>query len=189
MKSQERKVLLRKVVMIAFLVMIVVGFTVPSLLDDGSDDRNVYEPRVCRYDSDCYLMCEDKPLIALCSQNLCQQNGCEELSGYAYNSTPVVFDLVVQINGVEQNLVNRSSSLDSFVKFSPHQVQVYSSGVPLRVILEKVNIYLNSQCVTVDQAYCNDPEKELKMAVNGEMVYSYEYYVPQEGDKINIAYS
>jgi len=189
MKGEERKILLRKIGMIVFLIMVVIGFTIPSVLDNDSSPPLGVEPRVCKSDSDCYLMCEDIPLTILCSQNLCQQNSCEEMSGYPYNSTPLTFGLSVSVNGEVIDLANRSSSLDSFVKFSGNQVQVYSTGVPLRIVLEKVGIQLNSLCLTVNQQYCSNSEKELKMLIDQKQAYSYENYVPQQGEQIELSYS
>jgi hypothetical protein len=189
MKKEERKVLLRKVGMILFLVMVVIGFTIPSMLDNDNSSNFSVEPRVCKSDSDCYLLCNDRPVTILCSQNLCRQNSCEEFSGYPYNSTPVTFGLKVSVNGQVVDLASRSSSLDSFVKFSGEEVKVYSSGLPLSVILEKVNLKLNSLCLTVDQEYCTNSEKELKMLVDEKQVYSYEGYVPQAGEQLEVSYS
>ncbi|MFH0701862.1 MAG: hypothetical protein V2A62_05515 [Candidatus Woesearchaeota archaeon] len=189
MKKEERSILIRKIVIIVFLVMLIIGFTVPSLLDMGGEQNKINEPRICKNDAECYLLCEDKPVAVLCSQNLCVQNGCEESSLYAYNTTPVTFSLAINIKGEEQDLINRTNSQDMFVKFNSQQVQMYSSGMSLKQVLEKANILLNSQCLTLNQTYCTTTEKELKLLVNKNVTYTYENYVPQEGDKIELIYS
>ncbi|MEK6938698.1 MAG: hypothetical protein AABX04_06660 [Nanoarchaeota archaeon] len=190
MKKEERSILIRKIVIIVFLVMLIIGFTVPSLLDLEGEQNKINEPRICKNDAECYLMCGDnKPVAVLCSRNLCVQNGCEESSLYAFNVTPITFSLAINIDGEEQDLINRTNGQDMFVKFNGPSVQMYSPEISLKQVLEKANILLNSQCLTLNQTYCTNTEKELKLLVNGNITYTYENYVPQEGDKVELRYS
>lgn len=191
-KKEERRILIRKIVIITFLVMVVIGFTVPGILDFG-DEQQYVPPRMCQNDADCYLECEELPVAALCSQNLCAQNSCEEKAFYPYNATPVAFTLGVKINGKSLNLANRSNAQDFFVKFSGtaenEPVAVYASNLALKDILEKARVQMSGLCVITNQSYCTNDKEQLQLFVNGNASYSYGEYVPQEGDKVEVVYS
>jgi len=99
-----------KVVMIIFLGLIVIGFTVPGILylNPTQASPGSAEPRICQTDSDCYLMCNEQPVNVLCTQNLCQQNSCTETSPYPYSTQPVRFQLAIVLNDTPISLVNSS---------------------------------------------------------------------------------
>jgi predicted TIM-barrel fold metal-dependent hydrolase len=166
--------------------MVVVGFTVPTLMNP-EDSNQKSEQRLCKTDADCYLMCEDKPLPVLCSQNLCWQNGCAESSIYPYSENTTSFSLKIKINKELINLENRTQAQDIFVKFNG-DVVVTHSGLSLRYVLEKIGMALTPQCLTADQAYCSNDNQKLEFWVNEKLSYIYENYVPQEGDKIEISF-
>ncbi|MDP3698863.1 MAG: hypothetical protein Q8R47_04705 [Nanoarchaeota archaeon] len=173
--------LFSKAVMMVFLVLLIVGFVVPAILNNPSSNPGV-EPRMCNTDADCYLFCEDKPVEVVCLQNLCLVNSCEEKSYYGYSQTPVSF--IVNIQNI--TLEERSDEKDIFVKFKGNEVQVFASKLPLYYILEKADIILDTQCLTFDQKqYCSS---DLRMGVNGTDSTAFGNYVPQEGDVIEIGY-
>lgn len=191
-KKEERRILIRKIVIITFLVMVVIGFTVPGILDFG-DEQQYVPPRMCQNDADCYLECDGQPVAALCSQNLCAQNSCKEQAFYPYNTTPLLFTLGVKINDKTLNLANRSNANDFFVKFSgmpgEEQVSVYASNLALKEVLEKARVQMSGLCVITNQSYCTNEKEQLQMFVNGNASYSFGEYVPQEGDKVEVLYS
>src|SRR3989344_2485353 len=130
--------LFSKVVIVIFLILLVLGFVVPGILNSSSDSASV-EARICNTDADCYLLCGEEALNVLCLQNLCQVNSCEERPYYEYTQTPVSF--ILQIQNV--TLEERSDEKDIFVKFKGNQVQSFTSKLPLYFILEKANIILD----------------------------------------------
>jgi len=170
--DQKRKELLRKIVLLTVLIMIAVGFTIPAALQLGGEESSFAEPRICQNDAECYLMCNDLPVKVLCSANLCQQNSCTEQSYYAFNSTPVNFKLAVEQSGKKINLDNRTNAQDIFIKFNGDNVQVFSSRIILKQILEKVGFTNN----------------DFTLTVNGEQSYSYENYLPEEGNVLKVVY-
>lgn len=163
-----------KILMLALLVMIVLGFTVPGFLelDEGSESA---EQRVCQADADCYLMCDDVPVKVLCSRNLCLQNSCSEESYYPYQDPGITFKLVVKNETDELDLVGLSDSKNIFVKFSGEKVKLFSSGLSLGHVLEKAGLVIDSKLGEV--------------FVNNEKSYEYADYVPEEGDKVEVVYS
>jgi hypothetical protein len=208
-----------KVIMILFLIMIVLGFSIPLVNignnPAGENDQNQVEPRLCQTDADCYLLCEDKPVEVLCSQNLCQQNGCEEAALYPYAAAATTFTLSITVQGKGMDLVNRSNSKDLFVQFKDSTadlapdsakdstsslvkstlVSVHSFEFPLALILEKLNIGLTSECLFLGKylflgkdKYCQDEQHQLRLLVNGEESFRYGEYVPVEVDKVEIEY-
>ncbi len=181
--------LFSKVFMIGFLVMVVVGFTVPIVLNNITPEENSYvEPRVCQTDTDCALMCEEKPVAVLCGQNLCQQNACTQQSYYPFAEKPLVFSLKMDGGNGSVDLSLRADKNNFFVTFEQEKVKVYTTGLTLAQILEKARVKMNAQCVVVDVMYCANDEKAWVMRVNGEESVLFEY-TPQEGDKIELVYS
>jgi len=176
--------LLSKVVMIVFLVLLVLGFTIPGVINFSTGDGNsAAEPRLCSRDADCYLICDNEPVAVLCSQNLCLQNSCEEDSYYQYNPDPLTFTLSVQNVSLEE----RGNSQNFFVKFNVNIVQLFTARLVLYQVLEKAGITLDTQCLTFDgEKYCGD---KVEMMVNGENSTLYGNYVPEEGDVVEIRYS
>ena len=175
--------LFSKVVIVVFLVMLVLGFVVPSILNNSSSDAAAVEPRICNTDADCYLFCEDEPVNVLCLQNLCAANSCQEKRYYEYDQAPLSFTLNIE----NVTLSDRSNDKDIFVKYNGNTVKVFTSKFSLYHILEKANIILDTQCLTFDRKqYCSS---DLDMKVNGNNSTAFGNYIPQEGDVIEISYS
>jgi|SRR3989344_5067224 len=175
--------LFSKVVVIIFLVMLVLGFVIPSTLNSTSSDVKTAEPRICSSDADCYLSCDEQPVTVLCLQNMCLINTCQEKSYYQYNQVPISFTL----NIAKADLPTRSNDKDIFVKFKGNQVQVFTAKFSLYSILEKANIIFDTQCLTFDGSqHCS---KDLFMTVNGKDSAAFGNYIPQEGDVIEVSYS
>lgn len=173
--------LFSKVMIAVFLMMLVLGFVVPGILNNSSSDPGV-EPRMCNTDADCYLLCEDTPVNVLCLQNLCLINYCEEKSYYEYNQNILSFTINIENVTLEE----RSNDRDIFVTFKGNEVQTFTAKLPLYYVLEKANIVLDTQCLTFDKKqYCSS---DLYMAVNGENSTAFGNYIPQEGDIIEIEY-
>jgi len=183
--------LLSKIGMIILLILIVLGFTVPSFIDSGDNNIVNTEQRLCQTDSDCYLLCNDTPIEVLCTNNLCQQNDCKEQAYYPYENT-LTFNLNIQVENEEMDLLNRSNSRDLFIKFNGENgniVRVFSSGLSLNQVLEKLNLAIDSEClITENEQYCTLAEKKLVVNLNEEQIYNYDNYVPKEGDKLEIIY-
>ncbi len=174
----RKKINWRKLSLYVFLVLFVIGFTVPGFLDFGDENQQkVFEKRFCQNDADCYLICADVPTKVFCSENLCQQNSCEEEPIFPLSETPSNFRLEVVLSNETGNqtlnLEEISNPKDIFIKFSGDNVQLYSSGLSLSNILEKVNL----------------PKKKFNLFINGNQSYSTENYVPEEGDDIKLVYS
>lgn len=177
--------------MLAFLIMIVLGFSVPLFNLGGNTDqtRQPTQPRLCQNDAECYLMCDNKPLEVLCQQNLCVQNACEEFNLFTYVQLPEEIALSITINDAPFMLKNRDEQ-DLFVRFEGQVAQLYARGLSLGTILEKAGILFAEQCLTVDgTTYCADADSTLEVLVNGEKTYLFEKYVPKEGEEIKIEYS
>jgi hypothetical protein len=167
---KKREKLFGKILLLFLTVMIVLGFTIPGFIDDGP--QKYVEPRICQVDADCYLMCDEVPVAVLCSKNMCSQNSCKEGSYYIYSENAVVFELVVEKEGEFVELVGNEK--DIFVKISENSVSLFSSGLSLGHVLEKLGMEIDSNLGDV--------------FVNGEQNYGYSEYVPEEGDKIKIVY-
>ncbi len=188
MREKEKKT--GKWVVIVFLVMLVIGFTVPGFLNFGDEGQQYIAPRICQTDADCYLMCDDKPVEVLCSQNLCQQNGCSEKTYLSFNETPKNIQLTVEINGQRLDLVNRSISANLFVKIDGDNLQAFSQSLSLNKILEKFKLNLDAQCLnTVDNQYCQKADKKLEVFVNNKPSFAFGNYLPENGNQIKIVYS
>ncbi len=187
----QKKELLRKMLVITFLVLLVVGFTVPQFLfsnTNGNQPIETAEPRLCRTDADCYLVCGEKPTAVLCTENLCQQNSCEELSYYEFQENPVTFSLDVVVDGDKIDIASRLDPQAIFVKIVGGTIRLFSSRLTLQQVLEKMNLRLDTQCLSMGEiSYCSDAEKTLTLRVNGEETVL-DRYIPQEKDKIVLEY-
>ncbi len=178
-----------KVAMIAFLVMVVVGFTVPIVLNNIKPDSNTYvEPRLCQTDVDCGLLCDDLPVMVLCGQNICQQNACTQQSYYPFTEKPVTFTLNVIVENQSIDIASRANKNNFFVIFEKDRVKVYANGLNVAQILEKANMKMNGQCMTIDQTYCAKEGHIWVMRVKGQESPLFDY-TPQEGDVIELVYS
>ena len=113
--------LFSKIFMVVFLVMLILGFTIPGFLNSGNSNPQVsqVEPRLCTTDSDCYLICDDKPIASLCFKNLCQQNGCSEYSLYPYQNSPLTFGLKVDVEEKEIDLQEGYDSKNFYISLMP----------------------------------------------------------------------
>ncbi len=180
--AKKREKLFSKIVMIIFLVMIVIGFTVPSFLNNAPPvETPQAEERLCQTDSDCYLDCGN-PTAVLCYQNICQRNSCEEIEYYGFSTEPLSFTLQVQAGNQTLHLPSRQKEQDFFVAFG-EEVSVFSPDLSLRHILDKAGITIAPPCLLVDQQeYC----QELSMVVNGNETLAYGNYRPSAGDSIMI---
>ncbi len=185
----KTKNLFGKVAMIGFLVMVVVGFTVPIVLNNIKPDTTSYvEPRLCQSDVDCGLVCEDQPVMVLCGQNICSQNACTQKNNYLFTEKPIGFTLEVVVGNQTIDVASRADTKNFFVTFEKNTVKVYTTGLTLGQILEKVKMKMNAQCVMIDQTYCATEGHTWVMRVKGEESPLFEY-TPQEGDKIELVYS
>ena len=168
--KQQQKQLLSKILLLALIIMIVIGFTLPTFLNNEPQTQQA-KRRICQTDSDCYLMCgeeKNQPVSVICTENLCQQNSCEEWTPYPYQAEPVAFELKIE----NLNLKNSSQAKDLFVKFEGSQVKVFTAGLSLERILEKL-----------DYTFVGE---QLELNINGDISSYYGGYVPQQDDKIEI---
>lgn len=177
--------------MIAFLVMIVLGFSVPLFNLGGNTDQSTQQiqPRLCQHDAECYLTCGDAPVEVLCQQNLCVQNSCTEFNPFPYRQQAEEIALSVIINGAPLSLQNRHAQ-DLFVRFEGGMAKLYAQGLSLADLVEKAGIIFAEQCLTIEGTkYCTDADSTLEVLVNGEKTYLFGRYVPKEGNEIKIVYS
>ncbi|MDP3640790.1 MAG: hypothetical protein Q8R53_06370 [Nanoarchaeota archaeon] len=185
--KEKQKVLLRKIFLLTFLALIVIGFSVPTFfLGNTPQENSLAEPNICQSDADCYLLCDSGPVAVLCSQNLCQQNACNEFSAYPYSSEAKQAMMSVIIDGQEIPLKNANEK-DFFVTFSENKVQLFSSGLSLQQIMEKAGMLLTPDCLTVNgTAYCTKNDKELQILANDAHVAP--LYPMKAGDVVKIEY-
>lgn len=197
--------LFSKIVMIIFLVLLILGFTVPGFINNQGNSGNqpaaAAEQRLCKSDADCYLTCENQPVPIICLQNLCQQNECGD-SYFAYEpENPVTFKLEVIIDSFPEkkvSLIDRTNSQNFFVKFMENDlVQMYSPRLSLNAVLDKAQMVLANNCLKIDAAaYCSNTgsnagsntDNYLTVLVNGEEAADPGIYIPNEGDEIIIKY-
>lgn len=181
----------KKPLMIAFLIMVVLGFSVPLFNLGGNVDpsQQQAQPRLCQSDTECYLTCDNTPKEVLCLQNLCVQNSCTEFNLFPYVQQQQEIALSVIINDVPIALQNRNAQ-DLFVRFNEGLVELHGQGLSLSAIVEKAGIILQDQCLTVQGTqYCTDTDSKLEIMVNGQNTYLFGQYVPKEGDEIRVIYS
>ncbi len=181
-----QKTIWQKLFLLGILAMLVVGFSVPLFQLGGNEDASAQQPspeRVCQSDADCYLTCDDKPLAALCSQNLCQQNSCREGSRYALQEQPFSISIRVEAGGKDIVLMERFAQGNFFVRIGEQEgsIEIYTPGLFLPQVLEKFNLGMGGQCLYVGrQPYCDSVE----VLVNGEEEPFPQYYTPREGDDV-----
>lgn len=173
----------KKLFLLGILFMLVIGFSVP-LFQLGGDEPPLQPPaRICQSDADCYLTCDDKPLAALCSQNLCQQNSCQEGNKYVLLEQPSTFNLEIEVGGEDITLSEKFIQGNFLVRMNDESVAIYTQGLFLPQVLEKFNIGIDEQCLHIGRLpYCNN----LEVLVNGKKDSFPTYYTPQEGDTVII---
>jgi len=173
--------------MYVLLILIIIGFTIPGILN--SEEEQSISPRVCQTDADCYLVCKNQPVAVLCSQNLCQQNSCDQKNEYNYTQTATSIKLIIDINNQKLNLNNRSNKNNFFITFYDDKVDLYSRTLSLNQILEKINLRIDSQCLTIDTTkYCSEGNKTIKMIINGTEQFPNGAYIPQNQESIELKY-
>ncbi len=185
----KKEKMFSKVVMLVFLILVVIGFSVPLFNLGGNQAQTPEnsEPRLCQSDADCYLMCDDKPVEVLCLQNLCQQNSCVEFNPFPYQSDPVTFSLNVLVDTRELALASNPSDL--FVQFVSGDVQIFNSRLPLAAVLEKGGVQYTGQCLGINGTqYCTDAQNRVELWVNGNQSFSSGSYIPKQGDRIELKY-
>ena len=170
------------------MILVALGFMVPGFIDPVSEESGTaVEPRLCKSDTDCYLNCEGTPIASLCSRNLCLVNSCSEYNLFEYDKDPLSFTLTITLDGNKSMLSDKINPQDFFVKTSGDKVQVFTSGMHLGNILDKMGIQLTDSCLYLDGSqYCRNNEKDLLITVNKEDSFS--QVVPEEGNKISIIY-
>jgi hypothetical protein len=195
---KKREKLFSKIVVVVFLALIVLGFTVPGFLyGNGSNvdsTSNEIEPRLCQSDTDCYLICDNQPLAVLCAQNLCLQNECGP-SYYEYNpEEPISFKLGVVVDSGENvtklELSEKNNPQNFYVKFlEKDEIQINSHRLSLNIILDRIAILLHGTCLRIDnEAYCDNDDYFLSVLVNDQEIGDAGNYIPQEADEISISY-
>ncbi len=185
---------LRKMGVITFLILLVLGFTVPGIVsifqEDTTKTTPLAEPRLCQTDAECFLTCDGKPINVLCLNNICQQNECNTFSLFSFKEEPLHFSLKVSVDATPIILENRTQSSNFFVQFAKDEVNVFTRGLYLLNILEKVRIGLDGNCLYMDDfSYCSSTVKKVKVNINGNVTSSYLDYIPKEGDMIEIVYN
>jgi hypothetical protein len=178
-----------QVIMIVFLALIVIGFTIPGFLNSPDNTPIDYtEPRLCQVDSDCYLICDDSPVAVLCTGNLCQQNRCDEFSYFEYKNEPISFSLEVVLDTDKVKLADRINEKEIFVKYD-EKVNLFARGLTMNHVLEKFNMAINAECLTVaDLVSCNNEESFFSFIVNRNESFQYGDYIPKDGDDISLFY-
>ena len=189
--GEANKKLFSKIVLIFFLLMIVVGFSVPTFLfgNNGNTPPPGTEPRLCQSDADCYLLCDVKPVSILCTQNLCHQNTCDQFSYYEFKEQPTTFSLEVLVNTEKINLGRREPPRTLFIKVNNDTIQMFSSQMTLNQVLEKLVLSLDNQCLSVGSlSYCTTADHFLSLSINSNESFAFDRYVPQENDRIILSY-
>ena len=176
---------LSQIGMIIFMVLIAFGFIIPGFINAPSDEGNTQqyvEPRLCQNDVDCYLTCDDTPVIVLCSQNLCVQNSCAENSPYKFVQDAATFSLNINANNSDVTLVQQDKNL--FLNIEGNTVRVHADTFPLGEILHRVGVTLAGYCAHIGaSSYCS-PEWNISLMLNGNSTSI--YAVPQNGDVVDV---
>lgn len=188
----EKKNNLYKFLMYLFLVLVVIGFTLPSFLDVEEEQTSV-SPRICQADADCYLICDEKPLAVLCYHNLCQQNSCQEASSFPYQAAQNQLQLEILINQTKLDLKEQFEKLslnNFFVEFQKDSLVAKAPNLSLSHLLDQLGMKIDAFCLkTKEESYCQDKEHQLALFVNSNRSYSYGDYEIKDGDKIKIIYN
>ena len=148
-----------KVVVIGFLILLVLGFTVPGFINPTSPTGQEPVPqRMCRTDAECYLLCDGKPTNVLCSQNLCQQNSCEEYSPYPWKESGMEITLRILVEDKTIQITNLTEERNTYVSVEEgDQVRLFSDNLVLRHVLEKMDVKLTPECLLIEgNQWCVD---------------------------------
>ncbi|MBT4936187.1 hypothetical protein HOL21_00930 [Candidatus Woesearchaeota archaeon] len=190
MAKRKKSQRVYKIGMLVLLALIVLGFTIPGFIDPTGEDQQVnVEPRLCQSDADCYLLCDDVPEQVLCSQNMCVRNSCQEYDLYPYNLDAIQFSLAVFIDSDQIDITKNMNDQDSFITFDGTTVSVFSAGISLGHILEKVDVAFDSECIFVNsENYCRSNDAEVSLFVNNEPSFEFASYVPENGDVVRVVY-
>jgi len=189
---KKREKLFSKIMMITFLVLVVIGFTVPGFLNANNESIQTSTPaeqRLCSTDADCYLSCPNGPVSAVCVQNLCQKNSCDEATLYPVLEQPISFALEINVNGSNIDLSTLVDQKNFITAFSGSKVNLFTKNLQLEQIFERLGLRFTADCLYfADKSYCTSQEMELTMLVNGQPISSSADYVPQQDDQIKITY-
>jgi len=189
---KKREKLFSKILVLTFLVLVILGFTVPGFINSADNvplASTQAEPRLCNTDADCYLSCGDNPEPSACVQNLCQKNSCSEGTLYTVLDQPLTFSLDVEVNGTSLDFSTRINTQNFLTTFSGNQVSLFAKNFQLEQLFERLNLKLDDECIYVDNnVYCNSQDNHLTMQVNGAESLAYANYVPQQDDQIKIVY-
>jgi hypothetical protein len=180
-----------KIVMVLFMAMIVVGFTIPGFLQnsDNSDTYADEEQRICQTDPECYLDCGTEPVAVMCFQNLCQRNSCDGADYYPLTDA-TTFTLHVILNGEAVRLENYANTQNLFFAFEENTVRSFTDGAAIRHVLDTLGMAMDTQCIqALGQNFCTGDGGELMVTVNGEQNFAGEYLIPAEGDVIEILFA
>jgi len=189
---QERT---KQILVLILVVSIVVGFVVPGMVLNGSDDEfktPVKEEKLCQSEQDCWLVCGEKPKAVPCVKNLCEITKCEEVSvfggaGEIQNKAT----LKVMINGKERELPKNTTQKSSFVSFGEKgEISTYAKNVHLGYVFEMMGMQFNKDCLVTEtkESFCNDGSKELRLLINGMQDYYYDGHVVGNGEEIVVEY-
>ncbi len=186
----------KKLYIIIFLVLLVIGFVFPGVFFFAGSDQNqvqIIEPRLCTADADCWLTCDGKPEAAFCFQNLCIKNACEELSSIGeLSSAGGSMELDIILNDKPLDLSQQKYLRKSdFVRLEEDgKVHFYATGIALAHLLDTLGMAFTDQCLVLDtkESFCIDNIRTFNMTVNGEPNYYFGSYVLNEGDEIVLIY-
>ena len=105
------------------------------------------------------------------------------LNGERYNFSQEKY-MTTEENEVGLRALVHMHDMDSGI------VHIHKEGVTLGTFFESIGIKLDSTCFVFDDgtAYCNSPDKKLKIYVNGVQSYSYDKLGLHDLDKILVTF-
>lgn len=194
----RKKIDWKKYVLIALMAFIAIGFMLPGALYFGSeagsdsDYGNGENDKICRFDTDCYLQCDDGLKTVMCNQNLCDINSCEQYQLFEYDPAGNSVEIKITIDGDELDLEDYllfTYDENFFVEFLGFDVTVHTTGLTLNNVLERIGMSLDSNCLNIgEESYCRSNEFELTLNVNDEENFYYGDYTLTKGDIVEIIY-
>lgn len=186
MRRKKEKSSFYKIIVYLLLILIAIGFTVPTFFD--SDEEENVQKRICRYDSDCYLTCENTPSAVMCYNNFCQRDSCNQKSIFPYLAHNIKAELKIKIAGEKVNLTYLVNPNNFFIQFKEDSFTLFAPNLTINHVLDKLGMKLISNCLqTKEKTYCSDNNNQLIFKVNNQTAYSEQ--IVKEGDKIIINYS